>query len=104
MIIAIVLSSLALSTATATCCFVFHEKKRSQERNTALLQYVDTGIKEIKTRISELESGTVPDFEKAKAAAKAVNDFNTGLSGILGFDPYDALKKSRENKTEVDDE
>lgn len=103
MIIAIVFSSLALLTATATCFLVITEKKRSQERNTALLQYIDTGTKKIEERIEALEKGTVPDYEKAREAAKAVNDFNSGLTGILGFDPYDALKKSRENRAEVND-
>ena len=40
-------------------------------------------------------------YEKAKAAAKAVNDFSTGISGILGFDPMEALRKSRKQEGEI---
>ena len=83
-IFAIVMSSLALLAATAALALTIHERKRSQQRNAVL-----TG------QINDLKKGIVPDFEKAKAAAQAVNDFNAGISGILGFDPYDAIKAQR---------
>lgn len=116
-IIAIILSSLALLAAIADLGMTLRERKRSKERNAALLQYIDKQAKGIDTqtdqrmkalaegfsedltkaekRISDLESGIIPDFEKAKAAADAVNDFNAGISGILGFDPHEVLKKQR---------
>jgi hypothetical protein len=81
---AIILSSLALLAALA--CLAA-ETKRSHEQKTALADFEE--------RLSNLEKGVVPDFEKAKAAADAVNDFNTGISGILGFDPHEVLKKQR---------
>ena len=97
---AIILSSLALLAATTSLLLVLGERKRSQKRNTALLQYVGSKITEaiqgINDRVKALEEGVVPDFEKAKAAANAVNDFNAGISGILGFDPYEALQAQRE--------
>lgn len=97
---AIILSSLALLAATTSVILVLDERKRSRERNAALLQHVDSRItettKNIADRIKALEEGAVPDFEKAKAAASAVNDFNSGISGILGFDPYEALQAQRE--------
>ena len=37
----------------------------------------------------------VPKYEPAKAAADAVNDFNKGISAILGFDPYSALQAEK---------
>ena len=43
-------------------------------------------------RLAALEAGLIPDHEKAKAAATAVNDFNAGIVGILGFDPFEARK------------
>lgn len=52
-----------------------------------------TGI--LSGKVKDLEGGIVPDFEKAKAAADAVNNFNAGISGILGFDPHEVLKKQR---------
>lgn len=116
-IIAIILSSLALLAAIADLGMTLRERKRSKERSAALLQYIDEKTKGIdaqtdqkllafakgfsedltkaEQRISALESGIIPDFEKAKAAADAVNDFNAGISGILGFDPHEALKKQR---------
>lgn len=50
----------------------------------------------IKDHIKALEDGTVPDYERAKEAAKAVDDFHQGLANILNFDPYDAAKANRE--------
>lgn len=124
-ILAIILSSLALLAATADLVLTLRERKRSKERNTALMQYADTSasealakasentgasigeleakcntlIEELKKRIADLEKGIVPDFEKAKAAANAVNDFNAGISGILGFDPHEVLKKQRNDSS-----
>lgn len=109
-ILAIVLSGLALLAATANLAMTVRERKRNLKRNAALainFQNEVTGAKEeLKKqfaialeeqaeRIGDLEKGVVPDFEKAKEAAQAVNDFNAGISGILGFDPHDALKKQR---------
>ena len=113
--IAIILSSLALLAATASLALTLRERKRSQERNTAMVQYTERLVqdalngakenlakawaeqcREIDSRIGALEKGIVPDFEKAKAAANAVNDFNAGLASIMGFDPMEALKQQRD--------
>lgn len=83
---AIILSSLALLAALAIFAA---ETKRSREQRTALAEF--------DKRLKDLERGVVPDFEKAKAAAEAVNDFNAGISGILGFDPHEVLKKQRQD-------
>ena len=37
-------------------------------------------------------------YEQAKAAANAVNDFNRGITNILGFDPVSALKKEQQRE------
>lgn len=116
-IFAIVLSSLALLAATAALVLTIREGKRSQKRNTALAiqlksdiiaaaestkKQFDAALEEQSGRIDKLaqsvdnlERGIVPDFEKAKEAAKAVNDFHAGISGILGFDPHEVLRKQR---------
>lgn len=116
-IFVIVLSSLALLAATAALVLIIREGKRSQNRNTALAiqlkgdiiaaaestkKRFDSALEEQSGRIDKLsqsvdnlEKGIVPDFEKAKEAAKAVNDFNVGISGILGFDPHEVLRKQR---------
>lgn len=111
-IFAIILSSLALLAAASNLAITLQERKRSQKRNTALTQYsescasgvrgelglyIDKHCKALDVRITCLEKGIVPDFEKAKEAANAVNEFNAGITGILGFDPYEALKKQRED-------
>ena len=54
--------------------------------------------KALAVRIESLENGTVPDFEQAKAAAKAVNDFNKGISAIMGYDPFEARRKAQEER------
>ena len=97
MIIAIVLSSLALLAAITAAGLCLRERKRSQERNTALLQLVDRYQEDTEKRLNDLETGVVPDHEKAKKAADAVNSFNAGITGILGFDPYEALQAKRDN-------
>ena len=115
LIIAIILSGLALLAATGCLILIIWEKKRNQKRNTAMIDYVDEtfqheknflmfDIKEeiyaecnkLLARIENLEKGIVPDFEEAKQAARAVNDFNKGLSNILGFDPIESLQKERD--------
>lgn len=116
-IIAIILSSLALSAALACIALVINERKCNQKRSTALMQYADSSVKEIReaicaletgkvtdletvlkslsVKVADLEGGVIPDYEKAKAAADAVNNFNAGITGILGFDPHEVLKKQR---------
>ena len=99
-VFAIILSSLALLAAITSTILVLVERKRSQKRKAALSQYMDSKVMEVTQhltgRIKALEDGIVPDFEKAKEAANAVNDFNAGITGILGFDPYEALQAQRE--------
>lgn len=91
--------------------------KVNKESKTALLQYVDQGDKKAKERIDkafvalkavnerakkntkhieDLEQGVVPDYEVARKAVDEVNKFNEGIAGILGFDPLEAMKKSRQ--------
>lgn len=94
-LVAIIISSVALLAAAASIMFIIQEKKRNQKRNTALLNHTEVLFNQLSRKIEQLESGTVPDFEKAKAAAQAVNEFNAGITGILGFDPHEALRKQR---------
>lgn len=124
-IVALIIGSLALVAATVSTVLAVKERKRSQERNAAYVETMRTVVQEHRTalenflleelkkleartaqqvteaqakvedRLSDLEGGVIPDYEKAKQAAKAVNDFSAGISGILGFDPVEALKQSR---------
>lgn len=98
---AIILSSLALLAAVFSIGLVLWDRKRSKERNTALMQYAEEAEKALHAldnRVKALENGSVPDFEKAKQAANAVNDFNAGITGILGYDPFAALQAQRQQE------
>ena len=124
-IVALIIGSLALVAATVSTVLAVKERKRSQERNAAYVETMRTVVQEhrtalesflleerkkleartaqqvaeaqmnVESRLSDLEGGVIPDHEKAKQAAKAVNDFSAGISGSLGFDPVEALKQSR---------
>lgn len=126
--VALIIGSLALVAATVSVVLTVREQKRSQERNAAYVETMRTVVQEHRTalenflleelkkleartaqqvteaqtkvekRLSDLEGGVIPDYEKAKQAAKAVNDFSAGISGILGFDPMEALRQSREQE------
>jgi hypothetical protein len=130
-IVALIIGSLALVAATVSILLTAKGQKRSRERNAAYVETMRTAVREhreamedyilkqntesetrvrrtcqelqdkFEKRLSDLEGGVMPDYEKAKAAAKAVNDFSTGISGILGFDPMEALRKSREQEGEI---
>lgn len=56
---------------------------------------VNTVEHDLGARVESLEHGVVPDFEEAKRAAEAVNDFNKGLSAIMNFDPMAEAKRAR---------
>lgn len=45
--------------------------------------------------MDDLKNGIVPDYEKAKAATRAMNDFNTGIAQIMGYDPMAVIKRER---------
>lgn len=103
-IIAFVMSGLALLAASVSLLMSVIEKKRSKKQNAAMLDYVtatvNRGIQSsgFDSRIQKLEQGITPDYEQAKAAANAVNDFNRGITNILGFDPVSALKKEQQRE------
>lgn len=56
-------------------------------------------VKRLEGDVSSLKEGVTPDYEKAVAAARAVNNFNDGLANIIGFDPIAALRKQEEDAT-----
>lgn len=112
-LITMIFSGLALLAATMCLCLTVQEKKRNQKRNAAALSYVDETVETVKSetvayvaqfakdfdsRMERLEKGIVPDYEQALAAANAVNDFNRGISNILGYDPSEAIKAQREKE------
>lgn len=87
---------------TCICIFLTIRVKNVEDRmdaqtgaNKALVNTFKDSFEKFQKRIEELENGVVPDYEAAKEAAKAVNDFNAGISGILGFDPVAAYRKNQ---------
>lgn len=65
-------------------------------RAVAALRNLSDRVKKQSERIHDLESGVIPDYDEAKKAVDAVNDINRGISGILGYDPLEARRKSRQ--------
>ena len=73
------------------------EKTRSSFlRCVAAIKNLNAKVSKQAERIGDLESGVIPDYDEARKAVDAVNDMNRGISGILGFDPIEALRKSRQ--------
>lgn len=87
MILNILVACLVLCAVVVT-----DRRRRAQHREDA------ESLRKLSDRVSVLEQGLAPDYEAAKEAVKSVNDFNRGISGILGFDPLEAVKKSRQNE------
>ena len=102
MIFALTMSGLALLAAIYCVAASMQNEKRNKKRNAALIHYVQktaAGLeKEYRQRLDALEKGIAPDYEQAKAAAAAVNDFSKGITNILGFDPMEALRADRQKK------
>ena len=87
MILNILVACLVLCAVVVT-----DRRRRAQYREEA------ENLRKLSGRVGVLEQGLAPDYEAAKEAVKSVNDFNRGISGILGFDPMEAVKKSRQNE------
>lgn len=109
-IVALILNGLAFLTAVAVLALIVSSRDQvrkleeriadnSLKQRAAMLQYVDQEIARLHKEIEDLKSGCVPDYEKAKEAARAINDMNAGICNILGFDPMEAVRKSREEET-----
>lgn len=79
-------------------CLVLGAAVVSGRRRRAHYREEAESLRKLSDRVGVLEQGLVPDYEAAKEAVKSVNDFNMGISGILGFDPLEAAKKSRQTE------
>ena len=77
-------------------CLVLGTVVVSDRRRRVHYREEAESLRKLSDRVGVLEQGLVPDYEAAKEAVKSVNDFNMGISGILGFDPLEAAKKSRQ--------
>lgn len=68
---------------------------RCDDMENLFVARVEALAHDLEARVEALEHGVVPDFEEAKKAAEAVNDFNKGLSAIMNFDPMAEAKRAR---------
>lgn len=55
-------------------------------------------IDKVKETVGKLEKGIVPDYQEALAAKNSVDEFNRGLSAIMGYDPIAVARKAREER------
>jgi hypothetical protein len=116
----LILSIAAILMSSVNIALWAVERKQSDRRHCAMLDYTDSKCGSVITateteaaelreemqefrhtvsvhgeRIGKLESGICPDYEKAMAAADAVNDFNAGISAIMTFDPIATARARR---------
>ena len=57
-----------------------------------------TEVDKLSTKVDKLEQGIVPDYQEALAAKNSVDEFNRGLSAIMGYDPMEVARKAREER------
>lgn len=107
--ITMIMSGLALLAATVSLFISLREKKRNQKRNADMCNYVESVERDVKddlrlqsdklsVKIDKLEQGIVPDYQEALAAKNSVDEFNRGLSAIMGYDPMEIARKAREDR------
>lgn len=114
--ITMIMSGLALLAAMVSLILTIREKKRNQKRNADMCNYVEAVERDMKddlwlqrdklsekldnisTKVDKLEQGIVPNYEEALAAKNSVDEFNRGLSAIMGYDPMEIARKTRENR------
>ena len=75
---------------------VNEEREKESAENAHFRKATNSTLNEMFEEIGKLKAGTVPDYEAAKAAANAVNDFNAGLSAIMNFDPIAVARARRQ--------
>ena len=95
-----VVSTAALLLSMCCCAAIVRTRREKAQQEGAADQQLATledNVCKLEKRLTELENGASPSYEKAKQAAQAVNDFNTGISAILNFDPHDVLKSRRDD-------
>lgn len=57
-----------------------------------------TEFDKLSTKVDKLEQGIIPDYQEALAAKNSVDEFNRGLSAIMGYDPMAVARKAREER------
>lgn len=73
-------------------------RENEHDANEAMVFTWKQKYDNIKRRLQDLEHGIVPDYAEALAAKNSVDEFNKGLSAIMGFDPVAAYRKQAEKE------
>lgn len=63
-----------------------------------MIRQKSTEVDKLSTKVDKLEQGIVPDYQEALAAKNSVDEFNRGLSAIMGYDPMAVARKAREER------
>lgn len=63
-----------------------------------IIRQKSTELDNLSTKVDKLEQGIVPDYQEALAAKNSVDEFNRGLSAIMGYDPMEVARKAREER------
>ena len=83
-------------------CDVLSERigslKEDVIHNSACIDKLQNDFEAQSTKVDKLEQGIVPDYQEALAAKNSVDEFNRGLSAIMGYDPMEIARKTRENR------
>lgn len=103
----ILLAAAALLFTLFSCVCVYRMRRalRKQQdqlsRSIMRLGEAFDVLRALENRCAKLEQGIVPDMEKAREAVTAVNDFNASLTAILNYDPYESLRRARQEEKGV---
>lgn len=116
---------MCLIVCVANLVLIIRNSRRSASRSASLVQYVDktmdamhteilndvndyvVGMKGsidglsadvvgMKATLDDLSKGIIPDYEEAKRAADATNEFHKGIANILNYNEMEALQRMRE--------
>ena len=112
-LIPMIFSGLALLAAFLCLILLLQEKKRTEKRNVAMLQLIETEcrkignedyeqrlkmnvrIQNLNENVEKLMKGIVPDYNEAVEAKKAVDTFSRDITNLLNFDPMAAAREAR---------
>jgi hypothetical protein len=92
----LIFSCIALCASAFSVFFTMQERNERKRQCKAVLDYVDRIVEDINPKLEDLTKGVVPEYEAAKAAADATNEFHRGIANILNYNEIDALRRVRE--------
>lgn len=92
----LIFSCIALCASVFAVCFTVKEREERKRQCKAVLDYADRIVEDINPKLEDLAKGVVPEYEAAKAAADATNEFHKGIAAILNYNEMEALQRMRE--------